>query len=101
MNRKLTITATIAIIGLTSCSAQQRQIADGLTVEATEGPARPPQQIYISMEYGAPFTAEAGDTIIVVMEPEFATPGDWCDHRGGTLWRNPHTDILYCENIDF
>lgn len=64
-------------------------------------PARPPQQIFISMAYTAPFDARPGDTVNIIMEPDTADPQGYCDVRGGSLWMNPATDILICEDVDF
>lgn len=63
--------------------------------------ARPHQQIYISMTYGAPFDAQPGDTVNIIMEPGAADPQGFCDVRGGSLWMNPFTGILICEDVDF
>lgn len=63
--------------------------------------ARPHQQIFISMNYNAPFDARPGDTVNIIMEPDAADPQGYCDARGGSLWMNPFTGILICENVDF
>lgn len=70
------------------------------TAQAVPRP-RPPQTIYISVAYTAPFEAHPGDTVNVIMEPNAVDPQGYCDHRGGALWINPYTGIQICEHIDF
>lgn len=62
---------------------------------------RPAQTIFISMDYTAPFNAKPGDTVNIIMEPDTQDPQGFCDVRGGSLWMNPYTNILICENVDF
>jgi hypothetical protein len=63
-------------------------------------PERPAQEIYIGEDYNYPFNAEAGDTIILVMNPE----GDMnlrCNNSGGQLRQSAHTDLYLCWGVDF
>lgn len=65
-----------------------------------EAPRRPAQVIYVGEDYPVPFTAEPGDTIIVIMNPDGA-PIDRCWNNGGQAIENPFTTILTCEGVDF
>lgn len=62
---------------------------------------RPAQQIFIPMNYTTPFDARPGDTVNIIMEPDTADPQGYCNVRGGSLWMNPFTQILICEDVDF
>lgn len=86
----VTAIATLpGIAGLTHC--------DG----ANTPPARPAQHIYIPYEYDAPFDAQPGDTITLIM-PAYET--GWvalCDDAGGEPIYNPYTGIATCDDVDF
>jgi hypothetical protein len=62
--------------------------------------ARPAQIIHIGEDFNAPFNAEAGDTIIVTMNPG----DDWiarCNDMGGEPISNPFTNLNECDGVDF
>lgn len=63
-------------------------------------PARPQQVILIPEDYSARFTAEAGDVLVLIMNPDGGQL-ERCDHYGGELIYNPYTLIYVCEYADF
>lgn len=76
-------------------------IALGSSLSQCREAPRPHQQIFVSMNYSAPFDARPGDTVNIIMEPDATDPQGFCEVRGGSLWMNPFTQILICENVDF
>ena len=64
---------------------------------------RPSQTIYVGQTYPITFRAESGDIVNVIMNDDSEELAEqiWCDDSGGSLERNPHTDILICFDIDF
>lgn len=64
---------------------------------------RPIQTIYVGQTYPITFHAESGDTVNVIMDDnsDELTELIWCEDSGGTLARNPHTEILICFDVDF
>ena len=85
---KLTTTAIASL--MTICSQ----------CDAPAPPERPAQVIYIPYDYAHGFRAEAGDTIIAIMDPG---PNNRlnCEGSGGTLEQNYYTDIWLCHDMDF
>lgn len=68
--------------------------------EAPAAPVRPAQVITIPEGYSHNFTAEAGDTLNIIMTPDPAWV-DRCRDMGGEGIFNPHTLIATCERVDF
>jgi hypothetical protein len=80
-----------AISGLTSCQTDATQVPENVIV--------------IPEDYDAPFNAEPGDTLILVMyQDDNGVPSDWqgrCFHMGGEPILNLRTNIATCEGVDF
>lgn len=80
-------------------------IASVLPAQCTPAPQpeRPPQVIYIPQDYSQRFNAEAGDTIVLIMnnDSDEVAELNYCEDRGGELQYNEFTDILTCYDIDF
>ncbi len=93
-----TVGVVAGALVLSSASCEQ-------IVKATGSTHRPAQTIFVPQDFESwptpRFDARKGDTVNVIMEPSEPDPQGFCDHRGGSLWMNPYTDILICENIDF
>lgn len=72
----------------------------GPTTPPADPIVRPQQVIYIDEAYPYHFTAEPGDTIILIMHPD-ATWIDRCNDAGGEPIYNPFTEIDECDDVDF
>jgi hypothetical protein len=62
--------------------------------------AREAQTIHIGEGQEFPFNAQAGDVIIVTMNPA-GDPIARCNDMGGEPLWNPDTNIYECDNVDF
>lgn len=58
------------------------------------------QTIYVS-ESIASFNADRGDTVIVVMDEPDDAAIERCLDMGGEPILDPHSNVLYCEDVDF
>ena len=66
-------------------------------------PERPAQVIWVGQIYPMTFNAESGDTVNIIMNDDSDEMAEliWCNDSGGTLERNPYTEVLTCLDIDF
>ena len=86
--KAITLIATgIALLTVSGCEFQSQQTI-------------PENVIVIGENYGGQFNADAGDTLILVMDQD----ADWiqrCYNYGGEPILNTRTNIATCEDVDF
>jgi hypothetical protein len=82
-------------------------VAGGLLATGCDtSPSQVPENVIVIPEdYDAPFDAQPGDTLILVMyQDDNGVPSDWqgrCFHAGGEPILNTRTNIATCEDVDF